>query len=38
MTVAIDTGDVPAVAMDERLTAAFGVDVRLPAAPATTPR
>ena len=25
-----DTGDVPAVAMDERLTAAFGVDVRLP--------
>ena len=24
------TGDVPAVAMDERLTAAFGVDVRLP--------
>ena len=25
-----DTGDVPAVAMDERLSAAFGVDVRLP--------
>jgi allantoate deiminase len=25
-----DTGDVPAVAMDERLGAAFGVDVRLP--------
>ena len=32
-----DTGDVPAVAMDERLTAAFSVDVRLPA-PGTTPR
>jgi allantoate deiminase len=26
----LDTGDVPAVAMDERLSAAFGVDVRLP--------
>ena len=25
-----DTGDVPAVAMDERLTAAFGVATRLP--------
>jgi allantoate deiminase len=25
-----DTGDIPAVAMDERLSAAFGVDVRLP--------
>jgi allantoate deiminase len=25
-----DTGDVPAVAMDERLTAAFGVSTRLP--------
>ena len=25
-----DTGDVPSVAMDERLTAAFGIDPRLP--------